>query len=63
VGITRKLEVVIRALKEGIDITVRREILAAVGIKEGTQVMIAEAVRTRTGNVDQGALIRFWKES
>jgi hypothetical protein len=63
VDIARKLEVVIQALKERIDISVKKEILAAVSIKEETQVMIAEAVRTRTGEVDQGTLIRLGKES
>jgi hypothetical protein len=63
VDITRKLEVVIQALKEGTDITVKKEILAAVGTKEGIRVMIAEAARIRTGEVDQGALITLAKES
>jgi hypothetical protein len=63
VDITRKLEVMIQALKEGTDITVKKEILLVVGIKEGIQVMIAEAARTRIGEVDQGTLIRLAKES
>jgi hypothetical protein len=62
VDITRKLEVVIQALKQGTDITVKKEILVVVGIKEGIQVMIAEAAWTRIGEVEQGTLIRLAKE-
>jgi hypothetical protein len=53
------LEVVIQALAAGMDITVKKDILAADGIKDGTLVMRAEAAKTRTGEADQETLIRL----
>jgi hypothetical protein len=58
-----KVEVVIQAVIAETDITVKKDMLVAACIKEGIQVMRAEAARTRTGEVDQETLITLEKES
>jgi hypothetical protein len=59
VAITRELEVVIQALRVGMDITAKKEILAAFGDKEEIQVLMAGAPRIRTGEVGQEILIKL----
>lgn len=63
VAITVELEVVIQALRAGKDITVKKEILAAVGSKEEIQVLMAGALRIRTGEVGQEILIKLENKS
>jgi hypothetical protein len=58
-AITRELEVVIQALRVGMDITAKKEILAAFGDKEEIQVLMAGAPRIRTGEVGQEILIKL----
>jgi hypothetical protein len=58
-----EVEVVIQAIIAETDITVKKDILVAAGIKEGIQVMRADAARTRSGEVDQETLITLEKES
>ena len=59
VAITRELEVVIQALRVGMDITAKKEILAAFGDKEEIQVLMAGAPRIKTGEVGQEILIKL----
>jgi hypothetical protein len=59
VAITRELEVVIQALRVGMDITAKKEILASVGDMEEIQVLMAGAPKIRTGEVCQEILIQL----
>jgi hypothetical protein len=59
VAISRDLEVVIQALRVGMDITAKKEILAAIGDKVQIQVLMAGAPRIKTGEVGQEILIHL----
>lgn len=62
-GVAIEVEVVIQALRAGMDITVKKEILAAVGNKEEIQVMMAGPAGIRTGEVGQEILIKLENKS